>query len=149
MDFELVVGIDDENSESHDLKLKGGNLQFVSGDDAVGQQIRIRFQFFQGEWFLDARQGVPYFRDVFIKAPSKRLLVSLFTRIIETTPGIARVLTMTYELNSARELTLNFSALLDSGKVFTAADFNPFIVDDNDSAKLKTSQNTLSTQGAG
>lgn len=45
------------NPASDDLYLP---LRFSRGVAAVAQRVRIRMQFFRGEWFLDLDRGVPY-----------------------------------------------------------------------------------------
>ena len=128
MDFALAKVVDDENTDAHDLKLVNGDLVFVEDAEAIAQQLRIRFHFFRGEWFLDARQGIPYLENVLVKNPSRKLLNAIFAQVIETTPGIEKVLTFEYNLESNRELTFTFTARLESGGIIGTT-FQPFILE--------------------
>lgn len=103
-------------------------LQLLRGAEAVLQRIAIRFRFVRGEWFLDQRLGVPYFQDILVKNPDRRLIQEIFRTVLRTTPGVKRVESFTAALERAtRILTVTFVAVLDDGSVITAADV-PFIV---------------------
>jgi hypothetical protein len=78
------------------LQTQNGDLDFTQGlrltttlAQFVAQRVRSRLLFFLGEWFLDTRQGVPYFLQVFVSNPDIPLVTSLFRRVIEETPGVA------------------------------------------------------------
>lgn len=47
-----------------DIQIEGGDLALVSGADALAQRLTEKLRLFRGEWFLDTRIGVPWFRDV-------------------------------------------------------------------------------------
>lgn len=103
-------------------------LRLVEGADAVVQNMIIRFQCVLGEWFLDQRQGVPYRERVFVVNPDVRALRSLFTKVAESTPGVASVGTLDLEVDK-RTRTLRckrFSATLSDGSNVV---FDPFIID--------------------
>src|SRR4051812_29811299 len=89
-------------------------LTIIHGIDATMQRIRIRFKWFLGEWFLDTRQGVPYFQSVLIKNPDSILIATIFRQVLKTTPGVKRVLSFRASLDrTTRELTTVWSALAD------------------------------------
>ncbi len=115
-----------------DLELRNGSFVFTEGSDFVRQKLASRFQFFKGEWFLDQRQGIPYFRDVFLKDPNLDLIRSLFQKVIVETPGIASAsnLQLLYD-PGARRLSFSFSAKLKNGgaPIIVAATDRDFIVD--------------------
>lgn len=96
-----------------DLALEGGTLVFCSGKTFYRQKLASRFKFFAGTWFLDRRQGIPYFRDVFIKNPNLDLIRTMFRRVITTCPGVKQLkkFTVTFDAR-ARTLRLDFEALL-------------------------------------
>ena len=80
----------------------------LTGANAVAQRLRCRLRFFYGEWFLDTRQGVPYFRDVLLKRPSLGLIKSLFRRVILSTPGIVSIREYNAKIDVAsRTLTID------------------------------------------
>lgn len=98
-------------------------LTIIRGSDAIMQRIRIRFKWFLGEWFLDQRQGVPYFTEVLIKNPDPILISTIFRQVLKTTPGVKRVLSFSASLDRAtRVLTVVWSALLDDNTTIKNAE---------------------------
>jgi hypothetical protein len=129
MDLALSVGESVTNPVDHDLDLQLGQAYLIDATDALAQRLRIRFRFFLGEWFLNQNEGIPYFRDVFVKNPSRALLTSLFRDVVLNTPGIASVQSFELEMDaSARSLSVRFDALTSTGELFSA-DFGDFIVE--------------------
>jgi hypothetical protein len=109
------------------LDLTGHRLNLITDEAAIEQQVRIRCLFFFEEWFLDLRQGIPYFRDVYVKNPNLDLVRSLFRTAILGTPRISTVPTIVLELDkSTRALTISFTATMDTGELLV---FSPFIVE--------------------
>ncbi len=110
-----------------------GDLAFppriIRGAEAVAQRIRVRFRWFLGEWFLDQRQGVPYYRDILVKNPDPILISFIFRRVLTSTPGVRSVSKFSAVLDRAsRTLTVNFEATLaDSSTLIANAE--PFILD--------------------
>lgn len=115
------------NTATWDLDVTNGDVSLVTGTEATAQQIAVRLRFFYKEWFLDERQGIPYFRDILIKNPDLDLLRDTFRRTVESTPGVDRVTTMTVGIEKAsRRLNLFFRALTDTGEELV---FEPFVLD--------------------
>jgi hypothetical protein len=106
-----------------DLVLTGGTL-VVLGYTAetrlqyIRQKIAARFKFYLGEWFLDQRQGTPYYRDVFTKNPDLQLIRSLFVRIVRETPGVLDVpeFELVYD-PAARSVGFSFAAVATDGDI--------------------------------
>lgn len=114
------------------LDLLTGDLEFpprlIYGAEAIAQRIRVRFKWFFEEWFLDQRQGIPYYRDILIKNPDPVLISFIFRRALLTTPGVVSVSKFNASLNkSTRHLTVNFEATLSDNGILTA-DAEPFIL---------------------
>lgn len=99
-----------------DLVLEGGTTKQISGSTYARQRVEVTLDFCLGEWFLDTRQGIPYFRDVLIKRPNDETVRSCLRRAILNTPGIVRVdsLTTVYD-TTARKLTVDFEATYEDG----------------------------------
>jgi hypothetical protein len=118
------------NPSTGDLELSStGDIQWTSEAEAVAQRLRIRLQFFKGEWFADTRVGIPYYSDILLKNPSKRLVLSIMSEVILGTPGIARLVSLDYTLSRpTRELSLVFVAETTEGFILDSQDFGPFIV---------------------
>lgn len=92
------------------------------GVDAVRQRLLIRLKFFRGEWFLDLRQGLPYYEQVLVKTPSLPLVESVFRRAILSTPGVLSIQKMSVTfLRPERRLVIDpLEILLTNGTVFRA-----------------------------
>ena len=101
----------------------------LKGAAAIAQRLRVRLQFFKREWFLDQRQGMPYFEAVLIKNPDLTLVQSLFRRAILATPGVLSIAKFRTNFDRAnRTFTLNpLEMMLTSGVVFRAQP-NEFIL---------------------
>jgi len=101
-----------------DLLIATNSLSLVTGDDAIVQNLRIRFQFVLGEWFLDSRIGIPYFAEILIKNPDLTRVRGIFRQAILTTPGIDSLEEFTLDFDRAiRRLTLEFIARKDDGGI--------------------------------
>jgi hypothetical protein len=113
------------NPATGDLEIP---LRIVRGAEAVAQRVRVRFRWFLGEWFLDTRQGVPYFRDILIKNPDPILISFIFRQVLMTTPGVKRVESIKAALDrGSRALRVDFAATLDDDSPLTST-AEPFII---------------------
>lgn len=101
-----------------DWYLSGQDLAMLSGLEAIQQSVRIRLQFFKGEWFLDLLAGVPFYEQVLIKAPDVNVMRSIFATAILETPGVLALpeLSLVFD-RSARALTVTFRATTDLGEI--------------------------------
>lgn len=118
-----------------DLALAHGDVVVLGTDDAsrvqyIRQKIAARFRFWLGEWFLDQREGVPYYRDVFVKNPNVPLIRSLFLKVLRETPGVLSVPSFSVAFDqSKRQLSFTFEAVVDGGVLVVTPDDDAFIVD--------------------
>jgi hypothetical protein len=113
------------NEQTGDLDVGAdGDLSLVDGIDAIRQHLKIRLQFFRGEWFLDTRLGVPYFEEILRKSPDLNVVQSLFRDVIRTTPGVVEIteFALDYE-GTTRTLSLDFRALTTDGPLQFTEDF--------------------------
>lgn len=94
-----------------DLDFSASDLQIIDGSEAIAQHLRIRLQFFLGEWFLNRDIGIPYFQDVFIKAPSTSVVRRIIRDVVAGTPGVAEVTDLLVDYEPAdRRLNISFNA---------------------------------------
>lgn len=108
-----------------------GQIKLTASEEAACvQRLRIKFRFFRREWFLDTRQGVPWYQRILIKGSNERVNRSIFRQIIEGDPGVARIVSLRYSLDHAtRRLTLDFVAKMKSGATLRSSDFGPFVIE--------------------
>jgi hypothetical protein len=115
--------IDADNPVEGDLYISTTGQLVLVGKDGVDrdlevrQHVRSRLRFFLGEWFLDERQGFPYFRDVFIKNPNRQSIVSSLRRTIRQTPGVAEVDELTLQVDEGRRASVSFRAILEDSAI--------------------------------
>lgn len=108
----------------------GGSLVVIEGLEQVRQRLAARFKFFQGEWFLDTRQGIPYYRDVLVAQPDLPLIRSTFRRAILSTPGVLSLprLTLSFD-RTTRTLSVAFQAIVNGGVIEVLPGDKDFLVD--------------------
>jgi hypothetical protein len=103
-------------------------VRILRGAPAIVQRIRVRFQWWLGEWFLDRREGVPYRRDILIKNPDPILVSGIFRKVLMQTPGVQRVESLDAILVPVtRTLSVDFRAILFDSSI-VIADAEPFIL---------------------
>lgn len=113
-----------------DLELSAaGDLQWISGGEAIAQHARIRLRFFLGEWFLDETEGFPYWERVLVHNPDLVALTEAYRQTVAETPGMASVekCELTFDRQS-RTLTPDIEATTTDGTLLTATDFVPFVL---------------------
>ena len=84
-----------------------GQLELVSGANAVGQHVRHRLLTFQGEWFLDTEAGLPWFDEILGNGASNNpavLAEALIKTEIWETPSVTDILSFDVSLNSKNRI---------------------------------------------
>jgi len=134
--FKITDAINLENPNAGDLHLLNGDLVWLGEDteaekvEAISQHIRSRLRTFLGEYFLDERIGIPFFRDVFVKAPDLEIIRSIFSQGILNTPGVVQLTELRLDLDrSTRELSIAFEAIVDTGDPLWVGYDQPFIIE--------------------
>jgi hypothetical protein len=108
----------------------GGATVYVEGIQQIRQRLSSRFQFFAGEWFLDLRQGIPMYRDVFLKNPRSPVIRSLLRRVVLTTPGVLACPRFDLVLDApSRRAAATFEAVCDGGRIVVKPTDNDFLLD--------------------
>lgn len=94
-----------------DLDLSTNDLIIHTGLDAIAQDCKVRLKFFQGEWFLDSRLGVPWFTEIIGQKPRIVAIKGILRKAILTTPGVLTVLDLEIDFEgSTRTLSYSFRA---------------------------------------
>lgn len=131
MNLALATSADLVNPIPHDLALdETGNFYFKTGIESTAQAIKSRLRMFLGEWFLDRREGVPYFRHFFVKIRSTQVIRAIIRNVILTTPGVDSLNYLRFNFDrGARFLAIDFEAVGDNGEVIRSEDDDQFIVE--------------------
>jgi len=102
-----------------DIDFSTEDLQLVDGIDAIAQHLRIRLRFFLGEWFLDTRIGVPYYRDILVKVANENIIRETLRQVVGKTPGVLSIEEFTFTFGDAerqaRVLRLDFLVKTEAG----------------------------------
>jgi len=97
----------------------------------VAQRLRQNLSFFLGEWFLDQRQGIPYFERILGQGFDGPLLDRLFRRAVLRQPGVATVDRIVVKFDGPTRTASFpvFDVTLNDGSKISAADLGaPFLV---------------------
>lgn len=131
MDLRLTTVTDADNPVLHDLYLDpSGNIQFIDGIEAILQNIKIKLEFWLGNWFLNVAEGVPYREVILVRGNNELRAKDLFRRLFLATPGVAEVTYLSYSLDrNSNTATLEFELRADTGEVIRSQDYGPFIVE--------------------
>ena len=107
-----------------------GNMQTVTGREAIAQHVKIRLRFFRGEWALDTREGVPYWEQILVQGASEAAVSEIFRRVVGETPGIASVrqVGLSIDRQSRTLMIASLEAVTTDGETITAADFGAFVL---------------------
>lgn len=113
-----------------DLLITKGQLVLVTDvAECAAIELRNKFLFVLGEWFLDTREGVPYFQKVLVKNPDVFVIRSIFSQIIRNQQGVKALLDLTVKRTTDRKATFSFRAQADNGKIITGGSGQAFIVE--------------------
>lgn len=105
-------------------------VALISGPAYVRQKIQTRLKFFEKEWFIDMRLGVPYYTEVYVQNPNLDRISTLFKKVILSIQEVSSIekLLLTFDSKS-RSLAVEFDCSLVSGGVLTVRQPDPpFII---------------------
>ena len=96
----------------------------------VGQKLNNRFNFWEGTWYQDVRQGFPYLQNILgVMSPNMGVIGQVFRRALLQTPGVDTVLSASLDfIKNTRQLSAIFSVKCTTGEVLTGGVGSPFIV---------------------
>lgn len=109
---------------SGDLDFSGGLRLTSDLATYVKQALSVNLSFFLGEWFLDTRLGMPYFKYIIGQRLDEGLVSSIFRRACLKTYGVADVISLTLSLDNATRLLSVFGVVrLTSGEPLPVGPF--------------------------
>jgi hypothetical protein len=109
----------DLRNTDDDMVIIDGELQFVTGQTAIGQHIGMRLKTWLGETVYDQSAGVPYLQVIFQRIVSLDSVRFILSRVVLDTPGvISLVADLDLDLDSqTRTLTASGTAVTIEGNV--------------------------------
>ena len=115
-----------------DLLISQGELQLVTGDEAIAQDWALRMRLFKGEWCLDRRAGTDFQSQVFDSQPKRVVLRHIFERITRETAGISTVDSLDLAFDGrSRLLTVTVEATAASGSALRL-EYNNVLFDEGE-----------------
>lgn len=116
---------------THDLVIKEGKIQYVSGPMAIAQILKIKILSIKTDWILDEDDGLPWFeKPEKVTSPilgsrfSQPKMQSLLRPLLLNTNGVKEILNLSVSFDSKnRNLTISwvistsFGTLTDSLEV--------------------------------
>lgn len=101
-----------------DMVLTEGDFEWVTGIDAIEQDIRTAFLMFLGEWFLNEVDGIPYHQSILGTKTSMPVVREIFRRQLLLIPGVLDVLEITATFNNqTRKVTVRWRVSTDLGEL--------------------------------
>jgi len=108
-------------STDHDIFFVDGVLQTCEDGEAVAQRVRQHIEFYQGEWFLNTDDGVPWFQLIYVEPFNRALAETILKTVILDVPGVSEILEFDTHIDSKnRGFILN--------KVTILTDFNDKVI---------------------
>jgi len=106
------------NRGTHDLQLVNGDFLVIDHKERIAQQLRITLWEWLGEWFLDARDGVPYREYILVKNPNMKHIRQVLSEHIMKVEGVNRIdeLNLNYDPKN-RTLIVDFAVDTDEGQI--------------------------------
>jgi hypothetical protein len=112
-----------------DLAVEGGDFLSYEDLELIRQTISCRLKFGREEWFLDEREGMPYYERILVKNPDLSAIRALYKRVILSVPGVLSVPTIALSLDRAtRTLRVAFEAVCRSGTVVVEPGDEGFVI---------------------
>lgn len=114
---------------NNDVAIENNRLVLTehNSDEEISQRLLQRLRFFQGEWFLNRIEGLPYFQAVFVKGTPPDIIEAAFKDVIIGTEGVESLQRFApLDLNTAtRELTVDFDVRTINGNNLTINEVVP------------------------
>lgn len=106
------------NRGTHDLQLVNGDLLVINNKERIAQQLRVTLWEWLGEWFLDARDGVPYREYILIKNPNMKHIRQILSENIMKVNGVNRIDELNFKYDPKnRTLIVTFAVDTDEGQI--------------------------------
>lgn len=84
----------------------------VNSPECVAQSVMTRLKLWQGEWFLDDREGTPWLQQILGKGTTAMYDLAIRTRVL-LTPGVTAILSYQSTYNDSNR-SLSVSMTIDT-----------------------------------
>ncbi len=102
---------------NHDILFDGTDCELTKVEtESLSQRLKVKLMTFQGEWFLDVNEGIPYFQSIFGKNRAKETIDAIFKRAILGEPEVLSILSFYSEITPERHYQLQFTVKSSSGE---------------------------------
>lgn len=109
------------DTETNELVFENNDIVLCSGVDQLVQNIKIKLNFFLGEWFLDTTKGLPFFEDILVRNPNFPNIDNIIKANILETDGALELIEYTSSYNKiTRTYTIHFKI----NSIFGEVEFN-------------------------
>lgn len=105
--------------DNGDWAIENFGFSFTSDNsEYVKQKIRIRLQFFKGEYYLNIDAGVPYYQSILGKQITVDDAIAILKSVIVGTPGVVELLNFDPNLDGAtRILSIEFKVRTEQNEI--------------------------------
>lgn len=100
--------------KTNDLLFVNGDLVFVENIAYVRQKLKVRLQWFLGEWFLNTDLGLPYFTEILTKNPNRVAIIDYFKKVILDTEGVESLEDFSFEFDNSKERSVKIIFLCNT-----------------------------------
>lgn len=107
------------DSATGDLLIVNGDQVYTSGIAGIASDLRSRWLFVKGEWYLDVDKGVDYWGVIFKKGSTIQAMDAEFRREALATLGVAAIAMTLTKQN--RLLNVQAIVTTDTGLIFEAS----------------------------
>jgi hypothetical protein len=102
--------------DGHDIQIDGTDITLINQKfQDIRQKIIIKIRTYQGEWFLNQFEGIPYYQSIVGKNRSKETIDAIFKRAILSTEGVKSLVFFRSNITSQREYVVQFQAETEEG----------------------------------
>jgi hypothetical protein len=105
-------------SPTGDYTFGFGNTSFISGVDALAQAINTKLKLFQGEWWENTKEGLPFFQGIAGQSNIAVTDLLIKTRILET-PNVISIASYQSSIDSLRHYTATATINTTYGQIQT------------------------------
>lgn len=97
-------------NDSHDLMFVDGDLVLTKTEsESLAQRLKIKLLSFEGDWFLNLNEGIPYHQKIFLKQTPKATIDLIFKRAILEEEDVLALLEFSSTIDARyRIYSLNF-----------------------------------------